>query len=461
MPNAPASGRYQLEAEIARGGMGVVYRAHDRLAQRHVAYKRLIVSSERQRAHWIALFQREYHTLTQLVHPAIVTAYEFGFDEQAPFYTMELLAGGGLTDAAPLLPDEVCRVIRDVASALGLLHARRLLHRDLSPANVRIQRNGRTKLIDFGALAPFGPVTDVVGTAPFMAPESLARGSIDQRSDLYSLGALAYWALTRATPVRARSLADLPAAWDAPIIPPSQLESGIPPALEELVLSLLSRDPLARPASAAEVIERLTGIAQLGPEPDEARVASSYLERAPLVGRAAVLERFEQALLSVPDGGRSLLVEAEQGLGRSALLEQLVVQAHLSGATVLRGDVTTDASPFGLTRGLPQTAVAHFPELAASSNEVNGASASEVTAQHELEPRQLRAVPPLRTARARAESAWSPVEASERQARTLAHAHATLLRASRIHPLVIVVDDLVRADAESMALLATLCNDAP
>src|SRR5687768_1649303 len=127
MANALASGRYQLEAEIARGGMGVVYRAHDRLAQRQVAYKRLIVSSERQRAHWIALFQREYHTLTQLVHPVIVTAYEFGFDEQGPFYTMELLAGGGLTDAAPLLPDEVCRVIRDVASALGLLHARRLL----------------------------------------------------------------------------------------------------------------------------------------------------------------------------------------------------------------------------------------------------------------------------------------------------------------------------------------------
>jgi eukaryotic-like serine/threonine-protein kinase len=252
------SERYQLRAEVARGGMGVVYQAFDKLAAREVAYKRLLLGSEISRARFVALFEREYKTLSQLTHPAIVSAYEYGFDAQGPYYTMELLDGQGLTDLGPLPYRDVCRVMRDVASALALLHARRLIHRDLSPANVRIQRDGRTKLIDFGALTPFGRATEVVGTPAFTPPEALAAAELDQRADLYALGALSYWALTRKTAVRAHSLEDLHLAWLEPIVPPSRYAPEIPAALEELVLSLLARDPLARPASAAEVIERLT-----------------------------------------------------------------------------------------------------------------------------------------------------------------------------------------------------------
>src|ERR1044071_8003004 len=119
LAGAARQGRYQLEAEIARGGMGAVYRAYDRLAEREVAYKRLLAPDARARARFAALFQREYNTLAQLAHPAIVEVYEYGFDEQGPFYTMELLDGHGLVDLAPLPVREVCRVLRDTASALA------------------------------------------------------------------------------------------------------------------------------------------------------------------------------------------------------------------------------------------------------------------------------------------------------------------------------------------------------
>jgi serine/threonine protein kinase len=291
-----AGGRYELKSEVARGGMGAVYRAYDRLAEREVAYKRLVVPHNRLHALFVGLFQREYDTLVQLKHPAIVDAYEYGFDAQGPFYTMELLTGQGLMELAPLPAREVCRILRDVASALALLHARRLIHRDLSPSNVRLNGEGRTKLIDFGALTPFGPAPNIVGTPGFMAPETLERGSeLDQRADLYALGALAYFALTRKTAVRARTLAELPVAFLAPVEPPSR-HADVPPALDELVMGLLARNPLARPQSAAEVMERLTAIADLGPEPDEALVAESYMASPRLVGRAAVLARLELAL---------------------------------------------------------------------------------------------------------------------------------------------------------------------
>src|ERR1044071_3145346 len=99
-PIKPA--RYELESEVARGGMGVVYCARDKLADRRVAYKRLLVPKGRPHARFVALFQREYNTLAQLTHPAIVEVYEYGFDEVGPFYTMELLDGKGLLELAPL-----------------------------------------------------------------------------------------------------------------------------------------------------------------------------------------------------------------------------------------------------------------------------------------------------------------------------------------------------------------------
>ncbi len=423
--------------------MGVVYLAHDRLVNRKVAYKRLWVQEETMRARSLALFEREYNALAQLAHPAIVEVYDYGSDERDAYYTMELLSGRDLVALAPLPVGEVCRVLRDVASALALLHARRVIHRDLSPANVRLTEDGRAKLIDFGALTPFGVAPDLVGTPAFVAPECLAGAALDQRTDLYALGALAYWALTGRVAVRARTLEELRFAWSLPIEPPSSYAAELPKPLENLVMSLLSREPLARPASAAEVMDRLSAIGNLSAEPDEAKVAYSYLAHPPLVGRGEVLEELSAALGRVAQRrGASLMIEAEPGSGKSALLDQVALRGQLRGVTVLRGRGNADAGAFALARALMRGCQAAHPELEAFG---------------QVRDTQLTLL--LGGKRARPE-AWSAVQVSERQARTIASMQEALLQASARNPIVVMVDDLHAADAESLALLASLSEVA-
>ena len=251
---AAVAGRYEIEAKLAKGGMGSVYRVRDLTSGETLALKR--VQSRARTAS--ALFEREYQTLQSLKHPRIIEVYEYGVEAEGAYYTMELLLGSDLHELAPVPYATACAYLRDIASSLALLHARRLLHRDLSPRNVRVTKDGRCKLIDFGALMSFGVASDLVGTAPCVPPEAIRGAPLDQRSDLYSLGATAYYLLTGRHAYAATSFQDLGRLWQRPPFAPSVLASSIPPALDELVLSLLRQDPLARPASAAEVIDRLT-----------------------------------------------------------------------------------------------------------------------------------------------------------------------------------------------------------
>jgi eukaryotic-like serine/threonine-protein kinase len=186
------AGRYELEEELARGGVGRVYRARDRASGRLVALKRLLRNEHARSAPLLALFEREYRTLRGLKHPRIIEVYDYGVDPHSAYYTMELLAGTDLGKLAPLPYRQACAYLRDVASSLALLHSRKLLHRDVSPHNVRVTENGRCKLIDFGALMGFGVPSHIVGTPPCIPPEALRGAPLDLRGDLYALGATAY-----------------------------------------------------------------------------------------------------------------------------------------------------------------------------------------------------------------------------------------------------------------------------
>src|SRR5262249_55015775 len=150
--------------------------------------------------------------------------------------------------------------------SLALLHARQLLHRDVSPRNVRIGTDENAKLIDFGSVVPFGAVEDIVGTPMCIAPEHLRMHDLDQRADLFSLGATAYYPLTGRRPYPIKELRDAEAAFEAAPIPIAALVPDVPAALDQLILSLLSVDPASRPTSAAEVINRLGAIAELEEE---------------------------------------------------------------------------------------------------------------------------------------------------------------------------------------------------
>jgi len=160
-PGDVIADRYRIERLLGEGGMGAVFVVLDMATERRVALKRLHATT----TNASALFEREYQILAGLKHPGIVEVYDYGSDADGAFYTMELVEGDDLAKRAPLPWRAVCGLLRDVASILGVLHARGLTHRDLSPRNLMLRASGDLKLIDFGALAPFGPSPDVVGTS--------------------------------------------------------------------------------------------------------------------------------------------------------------------------------------------------------------------------------------------------------------------------------------------------------
>src|SRR5687768_16674824 len=243
--------------------MGSVHRVVDTRDGRELALKRLILS-ERGRDEAIAeLFEREYHTLSELAHPRIIEVYDYGRDQGGAYYTMELLTGSDLRELGQIPWEKACALLRDLASSLAIVHSRRLIHADLSPRNVRCTADGRAKLLDFGAMMPMGPIKRMVGTPPFVAPEMLHLESLDGRTDIYGLGALGYFMLTGQHAYPARDFSQLVERWALPPPAPRELYPQIPQAVSDLVLECLQLDRSARPRTAGIVMERLCAVASL------------------------------------------------------------------------------------------------------------------------------------------------------------------------------------------------------
>jgi serine/threonine protein kinase len=448
-PNALGS-RYDIGELLGRGGMAGVYRATDRVGSRPIALKQLVVDTAApERASAAVLFEREFHTLMQLRHPHVIEVYDYGLgDDGSPFYTMELLDGGDLRDRTPVGWQEACRIAFDVCSALALLHSRRLLHRDVSPRNIRCTPHGHAKLIDFGAVAP---MTDggaqIVGTPAFTAPETLQRLALDARTDLYSLGATLYYALTARLPYPARSFSELLAAWRVKPVPPSALAADIPAALDDLVLALISVEPGLRPQSAFDVMQRLAVCADL-PASESDAVSRSYLSTPTLVGRDDVLAQVRDKLRdSRLQGVTGVIFTGPPGAGRSRLLDACAMEAQTRGLTVLRATASGTHEPFAVAHALtkhlldalPQSAASReFPDLfarasasVANDNTAEAAPRLRNFADPTLEPGQLQHA--LRRF-------WTSV--------------------SLTHPLLIAVDDVHKIDEPSAALLAELIDKA-
>jgi len=443
--------RYTLHKLLGQGGMARVYRATDDVTGRDVALKRLILTDQlEQRSTIAALFEREFHVLSQLRHPRVIAVYDYGVDaEGCPFYTMKLLDGGDLRDRAPISWRELCAHAFDVCSSLALLHSRRLLHRDVSPRNVRLTHDGKAKLIDFGAMAPMGSGNGpVVGTPAFIAPETLQRSELDARTDLFSLGATMYFALCGQVPYAAREFNDLYAAWAYRPVPPSVRAPGIPPELDDLVLSLLHIEPSLRPASAFQVMQRLAAIAGLPPGESES-VSRAYLATPVLIARDASLAHLREQLVRAREqDGAGILVRAASGLGRTRLLDACAFDAKALGATVLRATANGSQERFAVAFALIQhllvalpdvEVVERFPELFDELAPEPAASDAETPA------RAMFALKPL---------AQLPADPESLQ-RAIAK---LLLTVSRRHAMLIAVDDAHRIDESSASLLASLVD---
>ena len=439
--------RYLVETPLGRGGMAVVMRVLDRMTGDRVALKQLLVKGppatvDRARM----LFERECRTLALLDHPRIVRFFDYGVDDNVPYYTMELLDGGDLTARAPRPWREVCAIGRDVCSALSLVHARRMVYRDLSPRNVRCTSDGNAKLIDFGAMAPMGSAEFVVCTPAVAAPEVVNLQSLDGRADLYALGAVLYLTLSGRSPYPATSFHMLPQLWGQPIAPPSAHVHDIPEALDSLVMELLKLDPKQRPASASEVSERICAIADLGH--DEQLVESqAYLTTPELVGRDKGLKIVQRRLrrLKLDRRGGGLLLRGAQGAGRSRMLDASVSLAKLEGVTILRVGGDDGAGRLEAVYRCAEQLLSSLPDAASFVPD----DAWPVLAQ--LVP----SLPKLAPGR--------PVEfvdAAHVQSAAPSALRAWLLAVTREHPLFIGVDDIERLDVESRNLIALLAERA-
>lgn len=452
-----AAARYVIESTLGDGGMAAVYRAYDNVAGRSVALKRLVVAQERRREHFVALFEREYHTLTQLAHPSVIAVYDYGVDELGPFYTMELLTGRDLHDSTELPYQEICGAFYDVASCLSLLHARRLVHRDVTARNIRIVAPGRAKLFDFGALSPMGPCKDIVCTPMYLAPEVLLMQSIDGRADLYALGVALYRALTGAFPYRGKTVSSMRAAWRKAPVPPHERVPEVPRALSQLTMSLLALDRDARPRDAGQVMERLAAIGELQRDEPSA-IPSAYLFAPSLVGRSDALRYARELLVGALRGkGGGLLFTGPAGVGRTRMLDAAVLEARVMGATVLRASGLDSSGELGLMQLLLDQLGTLLPEVVL-----------RVLARRASSGVALFSSPAPAPAGARAESGPIPrtlgeavdLRRIERDRPAVIAALRELFHAVAMEsPLVIAADDLHAADEPSLAVLSGLLSN--
>lgn len=437
-------GRYRIEAALGKGGVAQVYRATDTSSGREVALKKLRSNAPDALA---ALFELEYQTLASLRHPHMVEVYDFGREVGGPFYTMELLQGVELIEIAPMPFREACTALRDAAQALGVLHARKLIHRDVSPRNLWRTPDGLVKLIDFGALSPFGPNENVMGTPPMVPPEAMDHELLDQRADLFALGGVAYFLLTGFYAFPASSLGELRERWKFEPIPPSEVVTAlarpdlepIPAELDRLVLAMLSRSAAARPTDTAEVIDRLDAVL----DAPTAKRDEPTLSNPAFVGRTRACRSLRRQLRLAGLGrGQSTVIEGEAGLGRSRLLRAFALEAKVTRATVLAADAGSVPGMYGAASSLALKLLDALPEVATAT-------------VGPYAPWIVHASPRLR-ARLGVEPETTGATGSELRVRVQACLRDWFLAVAERVPLVVLVDGLEQVDEGTGAFLLAL-----
>jgi serine/threonine protein kinase len=269
-PALSSVGKYDLLAKVAEGGMGAVYRGRNRETGQIVAVK---VVAEHMLGNQVILkrFEQEYNAASQLNHPNIVRAMDYGTEGSTPFLVMEFVEGESLGQKLQreksLSEREAVRLIGQIAQALHRAHKERLIHRDVKPDNILVTPDGTAKLADLGLVKEVEADLNLtrtgrgLGTPHFMAPEQFKNAkNVDPRCDIYSLGATLYMMVTGEMPFHSSGpLEAYMRKIDNKITPPRELVPALSERIDWAIRRSMSADPDQRPESCREFVEDLTG----------------------------------------------------------------------------------------------------------------------------------------------------------------------------------------------------------
>ncbi len=323
-------GRYQIQAELGRGAMGVVYRAHDPAIGRTIAIKtiRLTTTSRaEERANNLERLRREAQLAGRLSHPGIVTVFDIFEEGDTAYICMEYVEGPTLENLLaarqPFSQSTVLDILRQAAEALDYAHSRGVVHRDIKPANLMLHENRLVKIADFGIGKVVSEETtmsgNMLGTPSYMSPEQVQSKPVGGRSDQFSLAVIAYELLTGAKPFNGYSLASVvyKVCNDPP--PAVQLSnSSLPAELDAVFHRALAKDPAMRYPNASQFVAALTTVLQAAPE------------WTPIVRTHAKPEQItiQHGVLPVPEPA----IERRSGTKASAWIFGLLGVAVVAGA---------------------------------------------------------------------------------------------------------------------------------
>jgi serine/threonine protein kinase len=266
------AGRYRLGSQIGSGGLATVFEARDDILHRDVAVKILREPFAADPV-FLERFSREAAHVSNLSHPGLVTVFDAGVDEGTAYIVMERIHGQTLREIlateGPLRVDRAVKIAAAVCDVLAVAHRAGIVHRDIKPGNIMIQKDGRVRVLDFGIARSEGadPLTQtatMIGTAAYISPEQAIGGSSSPRSDLYSVGCVLFEMLVGAPLFAAENPVGLlyQHAHEVALVP-STVRPEIPAAVDDVVKSLLAKDPAQRPSTAeqasAELLVALRG----------------------------------------------------------------------------------------------------------------------------------------------------------------------------------------------------------
>lgn len=348
--------RYKLEEHLGEGGMGVVYRGHDTMLDRQVAVK--LLSGAGLGSQGKVRLLHEAKAVAKLNHTHIVSIYDAGEVDETAYIVMELIEGKSLREMPVSSLSDTLTFVNQICLALDHAHQMGIIHRDLKPENIMLTPDQTIKLVDFGLALAGGRarITEegtMVGTFSYIAPELIQGQDATPQSDLYALGVVMYELTTGRAPFVADNLVEVISQHiHAPVIPPTKYNPAIPPALEYIIIKLLSKDLHDRPESATQLIADLepvtikltsssilpTKVKATSEKSSDRIIQLNRMVRGRMVGRKEEIGELREFWDRASKGeGHMVLLSGEPGVGKTRLSKELAVYAQLRGGLVMKG----------------------------------------------------------------------------------------------------------------------------